>query len=219
MNIVKAVCFSATFVTLLSACASVDSNRGNESAETSTAKKSVVNIPAQYDGGSIRAHFWVPQVNEPMPAVILLHGSGGTGERRGSDDLVWKAIRTRAHHLNEAGFATLILDSWSARGIEREEGTKQEIRKITMRASDVVDATSYLMKQSSVRDDAIAAVGFSQGAPAALAAVDNRGPSAELAAIVGWYPSCPVPIGQVTTPTLFLAAALTTGFQLTNADI
>ena len=50
----------------------------------------------------------IPQVQKAkFPAVVLIHGSGGLG----SNIDMW------VHELNKAGIATLIVDTFSGRGI------------------------------------------------------------------------------------------------------
>ena len=72
------------------------------------------------DAADISARFRVPEREERMSAVIILHGSAGPSEREGG----------YAGPLNEAGFVTLEPDQWWPRpGRRRFERTVLEKKR------------------------------------------------------------------------------------------
>ncbi len=119
-----------------------------------------------------------------VPAVILIHGSGGIGA--GPD--MW------AHILNEAGIAAFILDSFSGRGIVSTVEDQDQLNSLSMTV-DAYRALDVLAAHPRIRPDRIAVWGFSKGAvPAVYAAVErfhaSFGSQSQFAAHVGFYTPC-----------------------------
>ena len=119
-----------------------------------------------------------------VPAVILIHGSGGIGA--GPD--MW------AHILNEAGIAAFILDSFSGRGIVSTVEDQDQLNSLSMTV-DAYRALDVLAAHPRIRPDRIAVWGFSKGAvPAVYAAVErfhaSFGSQSRFAAHVGFYTPC-----------------------------
>ena len=120
----------------------------------------------------------------PVPAVILIHGSGGIGA--GPD--MW------AHILNEAGIAAFILDSFSGRNIVSTVENQDQLNSLSM-TLDAFRALDVLAAHPRIRPDRIAVWGFSKGAvPAVYSAMDrfrtSFGSSNRFAAHVGFYTPC-----------------------------
>ena len=121
-----------------------------------------------------------------VPAVILIHGSGGIGA--GPD--MW------AHVLNKAGIAAFILDSFSGRGIVSTVEGQDQFNLLSM-TLDAYRALDVLAAHPRIRPDRIAVWGFSKGAvPAVYAAVErfraSFGSHNRFAAHVGFYTPCNV---------------------------
>ncbi len=120
-----------------------------------------------------------------VPAVILIHGSGGIGA--GPD--MW------AHVLNEAGIAAFILDSFSGRGIVSTVEDQDQLNSLSM-TLDAYRALDALAAHPRIRADRIAVWGFSKGAvPAVYSAVERFRASfgsQRFAAHVGFYTPCNV---------------------------
>ena len=121
-----------------------------------------------------------------VPAVILIHGSGGIGA--GPD--MW------AHILNEAGIAAFILDSFSGRNIVSTVEDQDQLNSLSM-TLDAYRALDALAAHPRVRPDRIAVWGFSKGAvPAVYSAMErfrtNFGSQNRFAAHVGFYTPCNV---------------------------
>jgi dienelactone hydrolase len=132
-------------------------------------------------GGELRLPFGA---SGRVPAVILIHGSGGIGS--GPD--MW------AHVLNEAGIAAFILDSFSGRNIVSTVEDQDQLNSLSM-TLDAYRALDVLAAHPRIRPDRIAVWGFSKGAvPAVYAAVErfrtSFGSQSRFAAHVGFYTPC-----------------------------
>src|SRR5262245_65088958 len=119
-----------------------------------------------------------------MPAVVLLHGSGGVGP--GPE--LW------AKHFNEMGLASFVLDSFSARGIVSTSADQALLGRLNM----ILDAyRSFEMLAAHPRIDAtrLAVIGFSRGGQSALYSSMRRfqemwSPRAVFALHIPLYASC-----------------------------
>lgn len=132
-------------------------------------------------GGELR----IPQgATGKLPAVILLHGSGGAN---GGHEL-W------AKHFNEMGIASLLLDSFTERGIVSTSADQALLGRLNM----ILDAYRGLdMLATHPRIDAtrVAVMGFSRGGQAALYSSLRRfqqtwTPKATFALHIPLYASC-----------------------------
>ncbi len=108
----------------------------------------------------IPAVFKRPEGTGPFPAVIVLHGCGG----RGASQITW------AHRLTGWGYAVLIPDSMTPRGLKRVcEPDKQAQLTPRDRVGDVGSAIAWLRTQPDIDPSRIAVLGQSHGgATAAL---------------------------------------------------
>jgi dienelactone hydrolase len=127
----------------------------------------------------------------PFPIVVLLHGCMGLQletAHRGN----WNRHQQYARWYAARGFAALILDSFTSRGVTsvcRGEPWP------TMRALDVYRAVEHLARRGIVDPGRAVVQGLSHGGSAALAAMDEQ--VAELGATavrlrggVAYYPGC-----------------------------
>ena len=144
----------------------------------------------------------------PVPAVILVHGSGGISA--GPD--MW------AHVLNEAGIAAFILDSFSGRDIVSTVEDQDQLNSLSM-TLDAFRALDVLAAHPRIRPDRIAVWGFSKGAvPAVYSAMErfrgSFGSQNRFAAHVGFYTPCNVAYDgdekMAGVPSGFSTAAATT---------
>lgn len=124
------------------------------------------------------------EAREPLPAVLLLHGSGGLG----SSVLGWQA------ELSACGLATFAPDCFSGRGISRTVEDQGVLPQLAM-TIDAMRALEFLRRDRRLDPHRIAVIGFSRGGLAALAVGQRRlqrlaGLQGEgFAAAVAFYPS------------------------------
>ena len=122
-----------------------------------------------------------------LPAVVLVHGSGGVGFNSG----MWEG------ELNKAGFATFVADSFTGRGIKDTITDQSQLSSYAM-MNDAFAALAVLGRHPRIDPDKIAVMGFSKGAVPALYASMNRFQSAYapegagFAAYIGFYTPCNV---------------------------
>jgi dienelactone hydrolase len=120
-----------------------------------------------------------------LPAVILVHGSGGVGFNIG----MWVG------DLNKAGFATFVTDSFTGRGIIHTITDQSQLSSYAM-MNDAFAALAVLAKHPRIDPGKIAVMGFSKGAVPSLYASMNRFQSAyasegtSFAAYIGFYTPC-----------------------------
>jgi len=134
-------------------------------------------------GGELRLPLNAPA---KVPAVVLVHGSGGIGA--GPD--YW------ARALNEAGVAAFILDSFSGRGIVSTVEDQEQLNSLAMMV-DAYRALDVLAAHPRIRADRIAVMGFSKGVVAAVYSAMDRfqaeyGGKNRFAAHIGFYTPCNV---------------------------
>lgn len=132
-------------------------------------------------GGELRLPVGAPA---KVPAVILVHGSGGVGAVADA----W------ARTLNEAGIAAFILDTFSGRGIVSTVVDQDQLHSLAMMV-DAYRALDVLAAHPRIRADRIAVMGFSKGAVASVFSATERfarayGSTNRFAAHIGMYTPC-----------------------------
>jgi dienelactone hydrolase len=133
----------------------------------------------------LAAELRIPQGQKvKFPAVVLIHGSGGVN---GSMDL-W------VHALNQAGIATLVVDSFSGRGLTSTVQDQTLLHSLSMMV-DGYRALDLLAKHPRIDASKISIMGFSKGAVASVFSSSNRfkglyGSSAKFASHIGLYTPC-----------------------------
>jgi dienelactone hydrolase len=130
----------------------------------------------------------VPKVGQRNPLVILMHGASvsGIGPTRGTID-EWSRV------LNEADYASFLVDSYSARGIY-SIADAIKLHPLS-RVPDAFGALEMLAKHPLVDPQRIAIMGFSHGSVAALYSGLERfkkqfGGTATFAAHISVYGIC-----------------------------
>ena len=120
-----------------------------------------------------------------VPAVILLHGSGGANTR---DDR-W------SRDLNDLGVATLLVDSFTGRGIVSTVADQSQLSELSV-IIDAYRALDLLAKHPRIDATRIGLLGGSRGAMSALYASIKRfrrmyAPAgADFAVYMSFYPPC-----------------------------
>ncbi len=122
-----------------------------------------------------------------LPAVILVHGSGGVGFNSG----MWE------DELNKAGLATFVIDSFTGRGINNTIVDQSQLSSYAM-MNDAFAALGVLAKHPRIDPGKIVVMGFSKGAIPSLCASMIRfqkayaPEGASFAAHIGFYTPCDV---------------------------
>lgn len=120
-----------------------------------------------------------------VPAVILVHGSGGLAEYHER----W------AQEINNIGVAAFLLDSFSGRGIIETRSDQSQLDNIAMLV-DAYRALALLAGDRRIDANRIAVMGFSKGAVAAIYSSSERfrkmyaPPNIQFAAHIGLYTPC-----------------------------
>lgn len=123
---------------------------------------------------------------DKLPAVVLLHGSGGVG----TNVVDWE------HELNSMGVATFVIDAFTGRGIVATNTNQGQLGRLAM-TYDAYRALEILEKHSRIDPQRIAVMGFSRGGQAALYASVKRfqrlhgaASGRDFAAYITFYASC-----------------------------
>ncbi len=127
----------------------------------------------------------LPRGEGRLPAVIVIHGSGGAGAREHR----W------AHELNQLGIAVFLLDTFTGRGIVQTNTDQSQLETLSM-IGDAYRALTLLSKHPRIIASKIALMGFSKGGDVALRASMKRfhrmyvPPGVEFAAFLPFYAPC-----------------------------
>ncbi len=141
-------------------------------------------MPPLSDGNpvTIEGLLTVPVTDTPVPAVILMHGCGGIG----GGELGW------VEDLEEAGIATLLVDSFAGRGVG-EICSGRETVNVGSMLVDVYRAAEVLDSHPHVDGSRLAVMGLSFGGRSSLWSALTRFQEAyggrPLAGYVAFYPS------------------------------
>jgi dienelactone hydrolase len=151
-------------------------------------------LAARMPTGPIQATFQLPEGKGPFPAVIVLHGCSGWGDR----------TRLWGDRLNSWGYAALPPDSWTARGIRSICDSPSGIVTPGDRMGDVASAVVWLRTQPAIDPNAIAVRGTRHGGLTAATAVQRRYADLRLSAAVDYHGLCTAPAEYGGVPFLAL---------------
>jgi dienelactone hydrolase len=174
-------------------------------ASGASAGRQNVDVPAQHvpasrpPDGKLTAVLVTPDGPGPFPTVIVLHGCGGLS----SNQTLW------ATRLRDWGYAALVLDSFTARGVRSVcAPSMQPLVTPRDRAGDVLSAAVYLRTLPVIDGARIAVLGNSHGGATAAFVTrreyDRLYPGL-LAASVDYYGGCGRADDHGTVPLLALA--------------
>ena len=141
-------------------------------------------IPAR-----IGAELRLPQGTARIPAVVLIHGSGGVGAN----------VDAWAQALNAMGIAALVLDSFTGRGISQTITDQSQLSSFSM-IVDAYKGLELLSRHPRIDPERIAVIGFSKGGFASLYSSMKRfqrlwgTPGVEFAAYISFYTRCDAPL-------------------------
>lgn len=169
-----------------------------------------VRVPVEQGGRTVQlaAQLLKPAVGGAVPAVAILHGCGGPGQN----------TARMAGLLASWGYAALVVDSFSARGLKDVCGRNwPKQADAEARAHDIDAALAWLGKQSFVDPTRLAFMGYSYGGGVAMLRAlsprvdDQTAPVARAAIMV--YPDCALadvlgPRLAVRQPTLLAMGAV-----------
>ncbi len=157
-----------------------------------------VTIPVPVSNVTLRlnAQLYRPAVEGPVPAVAIFHGCGGVGMNNAR----------MAGLLQSWGYAALVVDSFSARGLKDVCGRNWPTqRDAEARVPDIDHALLWLSQQSFVAAERLAFMGYSYGGGVGLLRAftpppDSRVPRAKASVLV--YPDCGLgaPLGADPRP-------------------
>lgn len=126
----------------------------------------------------------LPDGKPPFPAVVVLHGCNGVSP----NTRVW------ARRIASWGYAALIIDSFSSRGLHQVCDGSRALPG-PERAKDVFAAGAYLRSRTDIDANRIGVLGYSHGGWTALNAATEKNVAQAGAppfgAIVAFYPFCP----------------------------
>lgn len=154
----------------------------------------LVSIPSQDGKLAIPGYWFATDTAEPRPAVITLHGCGGTLDDSGH--LSKNRIRD-ADYFNAEKMHLLVIDSFTPRGQKSLCEISPSRRSIHEedRREDVFAAMQWLARQPGVDRTRIVVIGRSHGAQTALSVLDRTDKAVQAQtiqprAVVALYPGC-----------------------------
>ena len=121
----------------------------------------------------------LPLTDTPLPAVVLLAGSGRTD--RDETYLGHKSMLVLSDMLTRAGFAVLRYDK---RGVDQSTGDFRAATPLDFKA-DAHAAVNYLKTRAEIDDERIAVVGHSEGGSVAVLMAADRDPPAAVVSLAG----------------------------------
>ena len=137
----------------------------------------------------IGAELRLPSGTARVPAVVLIHGSGGAGAN----------VDAWAQALNAMGIAALVLDSFTGRGISQTITDQSQLSSFSM-IVDAYKGLELLSRHPRIDPARIAVMGFSKGGFASLYSSMKRFqrlwgmPGIEFAAYISFYTRCDAPL-------------------------
>jgi dienelactone hydrolase len=137
----------------------------------------------------IGAELRLPAGTGRIPAVVLIHGSGGVGAN----------VDAWAQTLNAMGIAAFVLDAFTGRGISQTIADQSQLSSFSM-IVDAYKSLELLSRHPRIDPTRIAIMGFSKGGFASLYSSMKRfqrlwgTPGLEFAAYISFYTRCDAPL-------------------------
>ncbi|WJG10048.1 dienelactone hydrolase family protein [Aliiglaciecola sp. LCG003] len=119
---------------------------------------------------TVKAQLFLPagaSATQPVPAMVIIHGSGGILPSREIAYGKWMASQ---------GIAGLVVNSYAARGVTEQTpyGLRVAIVSDADEATDAYGALKFLNQHPAINPNKIGVMGFSYGGMATRAALDER---------------------------------------------
>jgi dienelactone hydrolase len=128
------------------------------------------------------------------PAIVMLHGCMGVYSFGDPAQGVNSLYREWGNRLVKAGYAALLVDSFTPRNIPQEQCDRNGagLSVVNIRASDAYAGLNYLASQAFVDPDKIGLLGWSHGGSGSMAAMDitKFRTLHNFKAAVAFYPGC-----------------------------
>lgn len=145
-------------------------------------------------GVNLAGKLYQPNGAGPFPAIILMHGCSGMYSYSNTANGVASLYTDWAARLNNAGYAALVVDSFTPRNAKQNQcgdgavGTSE----VNDRPYDAAAAAEFLATQPKVNPAKIGVLGWSHGGSSVMAALDSLAiPGNDLIkAAVAFYPGC-----------------------------
>jgi dienelactone hydrolase len=130
-------------------------------------------------GETVKALYALPDATAPVPAVIVLHGSGGLFDPPdwGEDHDIGPQFADWAARLLGEGYAVLMPDSFYSRGFYEwgdHPGELDKTDRLALRVYDAYAALAFACRQPEIDCNRVAVLGFSNGGSAAALVVHER---------------------------------------------
>jgi dienelactone hydrolase len=152
--------------------------------------RETVDVESRFHGKPLTVHAQVLLPDKhgggKIPAMIVVHGSGGV-----------RAVRefSYAREFNTLGVATIVIDSFTPRGIKSTVRDQSTISSYDMLV-DAVSTLKAIARHPAIDPARIGIIGFSKGGTVAIKAALKRyiaplaGNEASFALLIGMYPWC-----------------------------
>ncbi|MGD0191425.1 MAG: alpha/beta fold hydrolase [Rhizomicrobium sp.] len=124
------------------------------------ARASFVAVPVSYAGSTWHTAGVLREPDAARAAIVIVHGSGGVDSRG----------QCASAALNAAGFATLELDLWAARGVASPQERPKHVAETL---PDAFAALDYLSHRRGIDPARIAIMGFSWGGVVSMLSATN----------------------------------------------
>lgn len=164
----------------------------------------------------VTAKLYLPDTAySPSPVVVLLHGCAGIFSYSDPSKGIASLYKEWAARLNSAGYAALLVDSFTARNAEQNQcgNGANGVSEVTDRPKDAYAAYNFLSKQRGIDISRVALLGWSHGGSSTMATLsDTMVKSGEQPYKSGFafYPGCGLysAFGGISTSTYRAYAAL-----------
>lgn len=122
------------------------------------------------------------KIDGKIPAMLVMHGSGGPGKRE----------HDYAERFAKMGVASIVIDSFSPRGVKDVLTNQESVRSSEM-TLDAIAVLQEVAKHPKLDSSRIGIIGFSKGGAVALRSpLDfvNKAGNAQFALHIAMYPNC-----------------------------